>query len=330
MSRPLSRRTFTRLLLGGAAATMLRPLRAVGGTPAHATAVRHSTYVMGQVATITAYGAPEPVLREAITEAFNALRKVDALMSVFSDTSDVGRINGAPAHTPVAVDPWTVHALLHAAHYSDVSHGAFDHTVEPLMRVWGFREKRSSMPSDAELAAAYDAVGVDNIRTDPTPGAATVHLRNARTKIDLGGSAVGCALEHAAACLIDRGVTSALIDVSGDMVAIGAPPDADGWEVGIVDPLHTDSCITKYTIRDQALATSGNYASFVEYNAVRFGHIMDPQDGHPAHALASATVIARRGHAADALSTAAFIDPSLTIAAGTIIRVRTTGEVVTS
>lgn len=322
-----SRRTFVKLLLGGAAAAMLPLPGKARGAQSKEGAVRHSTFVMGQLATITAFGAPEPVLREAINDAFAALRRVDALMSVFSETSDIGKINAFAGKKEIEVDPWTIEAVTAAIDFAKRTNGVFDPTVEPLMRVWGFREPRSAKPSDREIAIALDAVGIQRLAISPMGPIGLIALATPNAKLDLGGIAVGFAVDRAAACLKSHGVTCALIDVSGDLYAIGAPPDSNGWQVGIVDPLHTDSIITTLTIRDQALCTSGNYESFVEYDAQKFGHVLDLHNGYPAHALSSATVIAPTTIMADALSKPAFVDRGFVLPEGKIVRVTNGGEI---
>ncbi|HET7153465.1 MAG TPA: FAD:protein FMN transferase, partial [Candidatus Kapabacteria bacterium] len=114
----------------------------------------------------------------------------------------------------------------------------------------------------------------------------------------------------------------------GDLYAIGASPGEQGWKVGIVDPLHMDSIITTVTIRDESLTTAGNYENYVVYNAVKYGHVLDPHNGFPAHALASATVISKSATEADAYSTAAFVNPAISSPTCKIIRVTNAGAIV--
>jgi FAD:protein FMN transferase len=107
--------------------------------------------------------------------------------------------------------------------------------------------------------------------------------------------------------LRSNGIENAFIDISGDMFALGTPENKRGWDVAIPDPNDTSKIIYKTQIRDEALATSGNYMSFVTYQAQKFGHIMDPRVGRSADSMLSATVIAKTGLDADALSTASFV-----------------------
>ncbi|MEE9186599.1 MAG: FAD:protein FMN transferase, partial [Bacteroidota bacterium] len=94
---------------------------------------------------------------------------------------------------------------------------------------------------------------------------------------------------------------------SGDLFALGSPPDSDAWEVRIADPLQPERACTSVQLRDRALSTSGSYRNFCEINSERFGHIIDPTDGFPSEAVLSTTAIAPTAVAADGLSTAAFV-----------------------
>ncbi len=324
-----SRRTFIRVLglatVGAAVGKARGQEMEVRGAPGWMQRVQHSTMVMGQVATITAYHRNADEARAAITEAFGIFRRADELMSVFSTTSDIGRINDSEGRDPVTVDLWTGAVIAEGLKVARATHGMFDPTVEPLMRVWGFREKRKKMPTEREIRAALEALGAEHVQV--LGAGDSVAVKNASVKLDLGGIAVGAAIDRAADAMRTRGIASALIDVSGDLYAIGAPPNTAGWDVGIVDPHNTKKVIAVRTISNEALCTSGNYQNVVIYHAKKYGHIMNTGDGHPAHALASATVIAPRAITADAYCKPAFIDPAFTLDNARILRVMNNGTV---
>jgi thiamine biosynthesis lipoprotein len=126
--------------------------------------------------------------------------------------------------------------------------------------------------------------------------------------LDLGGVAVGYALDRAAAMLRAMGIESALIELSGDYYAIGSPAGSSrGWEIGVLDPRSEGAVLETLYIRNQALSTSGNYANTVVYDARSYGHIFDPSAGYPSDRLLSATVVAPTAFEADAFSTALFV-----------------------
>ena len=134
-----------------------------------------------------------------------------------------------------------------------------------------------------------------------------VNLTSASTKVDLGGIAVGFAIDRAITILKNYGIESALVNHSGDIYALGSPPDEDAWDVGIVDPLNPENVITSVRICNQALSTSGNYENFVEAEGKTIGHLLDPISGRTASKILSSTVIAPGAIEADALSTGFFV-----------------------
>jgi thiamine biosynthesis lipoprotein len=181
--------------------------------------------------------------------------------------------------------------------------GAFNVAVEPLMRAWGFHMTRSTEPSPAEIMAAREAtVAAEVVLAD-----STITLPARHTQLDLGGVGVGYGLDRMAALLRRRGIGSGFIDISGDCLAIGAPPGESGWLVAIADPRRTGQALTEVRLRNRALATSANTVSVLRYGREVRGHVMDPSSGYPADRRVQATAVARTGILADALSTAMLV-----------------------
>jgi thiamine biosynthesis lipoprotein len=177
--------------------------------------------------------------------------------------------------------------------------------VEPLVRAWGFLGGSPRVPSEREAAEAFARVGADRLEFDPA--AATLRYRRAGTQIDLGGIAKGYAVDAAAESLRAGGVADALVEISGNMVALGAPAASDHWRVGIRDPRDRLSHFARLRLRDQAVSTSGKYEQFVAAGGRTYGHIMDPRTGKPAAGLISVTVVAATALAADAWDTPLFV-----------------------
>ena len=173
------------------------------------------------------------------------------------------------------------------------------------MRAWGFHAPRVPAPTPAELAEARAAVRAARIDLRGR----RVALEGAATRLDLGGIGVGYGLDRAAAVLRRAGIRRALLDVSGDCLALGAPPGERGWLVEVADPDRSGGIIAATRLRDAALATSSNLVSVVHYGKAVRGHVMDPATGWPAARRRQATVVARTGLEADALSTATLVLP---------------------
>lgn len=306
MRDPLSRRTFLRLGSSVALGLAAVPAWRILARTAPSASVERAAYVMGSIVTVTAYG-DESVCNTAITQAFRSMKAVDALMSVYDPRSPLSALNRSGGLGPVAV-PTELTALLQASReFSRTTGGAFDVTVKPLLELYGFLDAPvpRRIPDDRTIAATLDAVGSRHLLIDEAHS--TVAFGSPHTRIDLGGIAVGHALDRAGAVLRAHGVESALVNHSGDLLAIGAPPGETGWEVGITDPVRNDELCTSVRIRDEALSTSGNYRNFRRIDHRTFGHIVDPAVGRPSEAALSTTVIAPDATTADALSTATFV-----------------------
>jgi len=262
---------------------------------------------MGTVATISAYGESVSHANYAIARVYDEFRRLDKLLSLYKAESLVQRLNQSAGREEIAVAPEFLALLDSAAELHRKTRGAFDVTIEPLMELWGFRSEerwREFLPSDREIAARLEAVGFQHIKLNRTRR--TVGLTHRLSSLDFGGIAVGYAVDRAVAILRSEGVESAFINHSGDAFALGTPDDADGWMVGIPNPLNPVEIAHSFSINNQAVSTSGNYENFIRVNDARFGHILSPFSGKPSDALMSATVVAETALAADALSTGLF------------------------
>ncbi len=273
--------------------------------------VQRATFTMGTIVQASVVGDSHSHCNHAIDLIFREFYRIDRLMSVFKTDSQISQINRQAGRASVHVDGSVLEILGLANQVSSTTNGAFDVTIEPLMELWGFRSEAhlqagsQRRPSDREIAETLHAVGHHNVIIEQN--SLSVVLAHPRSRIDLGGIAVGYSLDRAAEILRAEGVESALINHSGDLFALGSPPDSDAWEVRIADPLQPERACTSVQLRDRAMSTSGSYGNFREIESERFGHIIDPTDGFPSEAVLSTTAIAPNAVAADGLSTASFV-----------------------
>jgi thiamine biosynthesis lipoprotein len=268
--------------------------------------IERAFFTMGTTVTISAYGESRNHINHAVTKAFQAIRRCDNLMSLYKPESDLCRLNRSGGRETVCIDESVVEILHQAKHFHDLSDGAFDVTIEPLMRLWGFRNEKElpvRTPSDKEILAAMDAVGFENIFFEKENRMGLLHPD---AQVDLGGIAVGYSVDAAANVLRREGIESAFINHSGDAYALGAPPECEGWEIGIPNPLNTYELVSNFSVRDKAISTSGNYEKTVKIHGRPFGHILDPRTGKPGDVTLSTTLIADFAITADALSTGMF------------------------
>jgi len=225
-------------------------------------------------------------------------------MSNYGDDSELSRINRLAAQQSVRVgDP--MRSVLEAAEQvSARSQGGFDATVGPLVRLWGFHDKKPHLPTAAELAAVRPLVDYHNLLIDEQ----THSVRFARpgVEVDLGGIAKGFAVEVAANALRRRALDG-LIDAGGNQYLLGNPPGKRMWTTGIKDPDRPDRLLGVVESPETSVSTSADYATFVQINGRKFGHILDPHTLQPSDAALSVTILARDATMADAMSKAAFI-----------------------
>ena len=256
------------------------------------------SWAMGQTVHVMVFAGSEDEGLAACAMALAELRRVEARLSRFDAASDLCELNRHAGRKPMRVDQ-DLRSVLHlAAAYRQDTGGAFDVAVEPLMRVWGFHLPRRSEPTAGEIADARAAVRTAVVRLDGDMAA----LPAAHTQLDFGGIGVGYGIDRAVRVLRARGVGRALLDVSGDCYAVGAPPGCAGWRVAIADSARPGTMIAEHLLCDAGLATSSNDVSVVRYGRHVRGHVMDPATGWPATALRQATVVAGTAVAADALS----------------------------
>lgn len=291
----------------------LAGVAALGGVPSPGGRIRAArrdpqfverwSWAMGQTVHLRLFHPSAEAGREAAQAACGELRRVEARLSLFDDASDLAELNRQAGRGWWRAGPDLRAVLASAEQMRLESAGAFNVAVEPLMRVWGFRAPRKSVPGVRELLEAREAVAAARVEFDGE----RVALPAAHTALDFGGIAVGYGLDRAGAMLRARGVVAALLEVSGDLLAIGAPPGEAGWPIDLVDPHHAGKMLRTVRIRDEALATSGNSATVVHLAGRTVGHVMDPVLGEPASRLAQATVAAPTGIAADARSTALLV-----------------------
>jgi thiamine biosynthesis lipoprotein len=263
------------------------------------------TRTMGTWASLTMVTADSAAVAGLAFEGLRVLHRVDSLMSNWTETSEVARINREAGREPVVVHPEVADVIACARRVTHESGGAFDITVEPLVRLWGFLAGTPHVPGEAEIEKALWRVGDDKIRFDEESG--TLRFARDDVRIDLGGIAKGYGVDRVSALLDAAHATRALIDLSGNMVARGDAAAHAGWTVGVRDPDGRRPYLLRINLTDEAVATSGDYEQFVDAAGKRYGHILDPRTGWSARGLSSVTVVAGQAMVADAWATALFV-----------------------
>jgi thiamine biosynthesis lipoprotein len=262
-----------------------------------------SFFTMGSIATVCAYGDTTRQIDRAINKVIEEFNRLDGLLSVYMPTSEISRINASAGSDSAAVSSEVVTLIREMKVLAEQTGGAFDMTVEPLMRLWGFRNTpRSEVPSDSEISAVLDAVGNNHVFVDESEG--RVGLDHPASRIDSGGWGVGYAVDRAVAILKAEGISSALVNHSGDARTFGIPEEQEGWAVAIPNPEHPDEMLKTVRLQGCAISTSGDYERFVTINSMRYGHLMNVRNGHPETTVSSVTIFAGTSLTADVTSTA--------------------------
>ena len=261
---------------------------------------------MACVYAIDAYGPDAAALPVILDDAFDEVDRIDRLMSHYKADSPLSRINREAARHPVTVEPELFDFIADAMRYNRESGGAFDITVGPLMKAWGFFGGEGRMPSGDELAAARRHVGGGHVILNPDQK--TIAFDEPGVELDLGGIAKGYAVDRVIALLKQRPISAALVSSGGSTIyGLGAPPGRGGWEVKIQDPVDSRKTALTVTLKDRALSVAGRSEKSFESGGVRYSHIMDPRTGWPVQGVLTVAVLTSNGTAGDALDDAFFV-----------------------
>jgi thiamine biosynthesis lipoprotein len=206
----------------------------------------------------------------------------------------------------VAIDRELFDLIAKSIAYSVLSDGAFDITVGPLMKAWGFFDGDGHLPDGRALAAARERVGYRFVTLDPA--LATVAFAREGVELDLGGIGKGYAVDRVVALLRRRGIGAALVGAGGSTIyGLGSPPGTSGWPVDVQDPAGPSRRPFAVTLRNRALSIAGGSEKFFEARGVRYSHIMDPRTGRPVQGVSTVVVLSDDGTTGDALDDALFV-----------------------
>jgi thiamine biosynthesis lipoprotein len=272
---------------------------------------------------ILLHGENEVGLRGAAEQALDEIEWLEGQLNLYQPTSEISHINARAAYEPVRVEPSLFRLLQHAQRLSQETEGAFDITVAPLMRCWGFMRGTGRLPHPADLEAARQRVGMGGVTLNGEDF--TVRFAREGMMLDLGSIGKGYALERAAHLLRESGVACGLLHGGTSTVyALGPPPDSEAWKVAVPKPefaeqtialgatrLNEPSGIEKFLavvpLNNEALSVSAVWGkSFAAGDRV-YGHVIDPRKGEPVEGAVLAAVALPSATESDALSTALLI-----------------------
>ena len=290
-------------------AALLLTIFALSLTACGETAAESETrtvYAMDTVMNLTVYGENAAAALESAEKELHTLD--EAVLSRTAEGSELYALNTSNGETVEYGADDILPALIETAlTISDATDGAFDPTLAPVLDAWGFTKDERRVPSADELKELLSHTGCGKVALEKTADGWTVTLLDG-AQLDLGGIAKGYAGDAVRTVLAELNVTSAVIDLGGDVGLLGAKPDGSDWRVAVKDPADPSKFLGVLTAADTFVVTSGIYERGFEENGVRYHHIIDPKTGKPAESgLVSVTVVCGDGAWADALSTACFV-----------------------
>jgi thiamine biosynthesis lipoprotein len=256
---------------------------------------------------IVLHGENPTALRAAGEEALGEVEQLEAQLSLFRTSSEIAYVNARAAKGPVRVTPGLFALLQWAQKLSEESRGAFDITVAPLVRCWGFMGGDGRFPRPEEVAEARAKVGMGLVQLNPADF--TVQFAREGVMLDLGAIGKGYAVERAAEVLREAGVSSALVHGGTSTVqALGPPPGEDFWKIAIETPSPVPGAppnlLATVPLKEEAMSVSGVWGNSFQVKGRTYGHIIDPRTGEPAIGTVLAAVVLPLATETDALSTA--------------------------
>jgi thiamine biosynthesis lipoprotein len=247
-------------------------------------------FAMDTTLDINIQSRPEKDARADVAAAVALVKNIEAHTSMFRAGSDVAEVNRDAGVAPVKVHPDTMEMVKRSLQFSAMMDGAFDITVAPIVRLWGFYDQKYRVPSQVEIDRTLPLVGYKKVLVDEQAG--TVMLAQRGMQIDLGGVAKGYAVGSMYRLLKNRGVKSAVINFGGSVGAIGLRADGKPWVVGIKDPRgDPGTLVGELSISDNFVNTSGDYERYFIRDGVRYCHLIDPRTGRQPRSTMSTTIV---------------------------------------
>ncbi|MBU5440022.1 FAD:protein FMN transferase [Tissierella sp. MSJ-40] len=268
--------------------------------------ISKTDFLMDTVVTIKIYDKNDEKIMDKV---FDRLKEIENRMSATIDSSDVNRVNQEAGINPVEVHDDVYYVIKTAKYYAEISKGAYDPTIGPLVELWnikGDEKERDLIPSDKEIKekkALVDYKKLEILEDNK------VFLKEKGMKINLGGIVKGYAADEVKRILIENEVNSAIIDLGGNIYALGEKTDGSQWKIGIQNPFEfTGNYLGILEVKDKTIVTSGDYERYFEHNGKRYHHIIDVKTGYPTdNEVTGVSIVSDKSIDGDALSTTLFV-----------------------
>lgn len=266
---------------------------------------RKTNYLLGTTVDITLYDSKDVKI---IDEAFERIREIEKKMTInTNDTSEIIKLNEASGIHDVSISPDTFFVLEKGIYYSELSHGKFDITIGPIVKLWNIGTEYAAVPDSQALNNAIKLIDYKKLHLNYDEYKAKLDLKG--MKVDLGAIAKGYAADEAADILRKHGIKSAIINLGGNLLAIGGNVNGNPFKIGVQNPFNPrGDYLGILNIKDKTVVTSGIYEKYFEKEGKRYHHILDPETGYPVeNCLAGVSIITSKSIDGDGFSTSVFL-----------------------
>jgi thiamine biosynthesis lipoprotein len=258
--------------------------------------------LMGNRFEISVVNNNDQLAAEAIEMAITEIKRIESLLTTFSDGSQANEINLGAGIKPVKVNREVFDLIYRSIKISDLTQGAFDITYGSVdKRLWNFDRTMTALPNKETAKKMVRLINYKNIVLDAKN--CSVFLKEKGMRIGFGGIGKGYAADRAKKILQQKTVESGVVNAAGDLITWGTQPNGNQWTVGIADPGVKNQPFACLNISGMAVATSGNYEKYVVIEGKKYSHTIDPKTGFPVSGIKSVTIICSNAELADALAT---------------------------
>lgn len=273
-----------------------------GNLTKYSSPISKTDFFMGTVVKISLYDKKD---ENIIKKAFDRIKEIENEVSINKESTELTKLNSLAGKEPLQVKEDTYNIIRNGLGYSKLSQGSFDITIGPIVKLWSIGLPEAKVPTEYEINEKLKLVGYKNLEVNKDR---FVFLKKAGMIIDLGGIAKGYTADKVVEVLKQNGVKSAVIDLGGNVFAMGSKTDGQPWEIGIQNPFEVrGKIIGTIGVKNKSIVTSGIYERFIEKDGKRYHHILSPFNGYPYNnEIAGVTIVSDKSIDGDALSTTVF------------------------
>ncbi len=266
---------------------------------------KRTTLLMGGRFEISIVAKNAVLAEENIDEVIKEISRIEYLISDWKPNTQISEVNKYAGEKPVKVDQEVFELTKRALHLSKITNGAFDISFAAMDKIWKFDGSMTQMPTTEAIKKSVEKVGYQHIILDSINS--TIFLKLKGMKIGFGALGEGYAADRSREIMLKIGIKSGIVNATGDMSTWGKNPKGKKWKIGITNPFQKDSLYAVITIFNSAVVTSGSYEKFVEFNGIKYTHIINPKTGYPTTGLSSVTVLGPSAEIANGFSTSIMV-----------------------